>query len=135
MEYIPDFVLDVYNNTLLAGLLYWLPLGFCAAGYIARTARNFATDRRQRTTPGVYYRPTDTLGSLIGRAVVSLLPIGNLLAAIFDLGPEVFGRFFEFIGRVFNQPLVPDLPDGQEIRNRRAVEGAVERVARDARGG
>lgn len=31
----------------------------------------------------------------------------NLLAACFDLAPKMLGRFFEWIGRVFDQPLVP----------------------------
>lgn len=129
MDYIPDFVLDVYHNTLLAGLLYWLPLAFCAFGYLMRTARNFRKDRGERTRPGAFYHPTDTIGSLIGRAIVTLLPVGNLLAAIFDLGPEVFGKFFEWLRAVFDQPLVPDIPDGQEIRSKRAAE-AIRRTPR-----
>ncbi len=47
------------------------------------------------------YRPTDTVGTLIGRAFVSFLPVANLWAAMFDLAPDVFER-------VFNQPLVPE---------------------------
>ncbi len=116
MDFLQSWALRIWSDAWLAGLLYWLPLGFCAVGYIARTARNFATDRRERVRPGAFYRPTDTLGSLIGRALVTMLPVGNLLAAIFDLSPEVFGKFFEWIGKVFNQPLVPDLPDGSERR-------------------
>lgn len=56
---------------------------------------------------GRSYVPTDTVGAVIGRVVVSWLPVGNLWAALFDLGPEVFGRFFTWVGRVFDQPLVP----------------------------
>lgn len=113
-----QFATRIWSDALLAGLLYWLPVAFCTLGYIARTARNFAHDRKQRITPNAFYRPTDTVGSLIGRAMVSILPVGNLLAAIFDLSPEVFGKFFDLLRRVFDQPLVPDFQDGAERRRK-----------------
>lgn len=116
-----DWVLGLWANKWIALGLYWLPLAFCSVGYIARTARNYARDRRERVKPGGYYHPTDTLGTLIGRGVVTVMPLTNVCAAVFDLAPEVFGRFFDWIGRVFNQPLVPDLPNGVEIRKQSKV--------------
>lgn len=115
-----DWALNLWANKWIAFGLYWLPLAFCAFGYVTRTARNFARDRRARIMPGVYYYPTDTLGTLIGRGIVTVIPFANLCAAIFDLGPEVFGRFIDALGRVFSQPLVPDLPNGKEIRGKRS---------------
>lgn len=88
-------------------VVYWLPLSFCAAGYTVRTWRRFSADRRRRDTDGRNYYPTDTIGSLIGRAFVTVLPIGNAWAALFDLAPELFREFFEWVSKVFNQPLVP----------------------------
>lgn len=114
-----DWTLSIWANQWIAFGLYWAPLAFCAVGYFARTMRNFTKDRSERIKPGGYYVPTDTLGTLIGRAVVTLLPVGNLLAAVFDLAPEVFGRFFKWISRVFNHPLVPDFKDGPERRKAR----------------
>lgn len=111
-----DWVLGLWANKWIAFGLYWLPLAFCSFGYVTRTARNFAKDRAARVKPGSTYYPTDTIGTLIGRALVSIVPLANVCAAAFDLAPEVFGRFFDWIGRVFNQPLVPDLPNGQDIR-------------------
>jgi hypothetical protein len=111
-----QWFLEIYANAWLAGLLYWLPMAFCAFGYLVRTARNFAKDRRARVQVGGYYHPTDTVGSLLGRAVMTILPIGNLFAAIFDVAPDLLGRFFKWLHRVFDQPLVPDLPDGKERR-------------------
>jgi hypothetical protein len=115
-----DWVLGLWANKWIAFLLYWVPAAFCAVGYLLRTARNFRKDRAKRVEVGAYYHPTDTLGTLIGRAVVTILPIGNLLAGLFDLSPEVFGRFFTWIGKVFDQPLVPDFDDGDERRKKRA---------------
>lgn len=109
-----NWVLGLWANKWIALGMYWLPFAFCAVGYLIRTARNFAKDRALRVTPGaLFYHPTDTLGTLIGRGFVTVLPVANLCAAVFDLAPEVFGRFFSWIGRVFNQPLVPDLPNGE----------------------
>lgn len=115
-----DWVLGLWANKWIAFGLYWLPAAFCAFGYLLRTAKNFRKDREKRVTPGAYYSPTDTLGTLIGRAVLTILPIGNLLAGVFDLAPEVFGRFFDWIGKVFNQPLVPDFADGEQRRKKSA---------------
>jgi hypothetical protein len=119
-----DWVLGLWANKWIAFGLYWLPLAFCAFGYVVRTARNFAKDRAERMRAGAYYHPTDTIGTLIGRGVVTIVPIANFCAAVFDLAPEVFGRFFKWIGRVFDQPLVPDVPNGPEIRKARATEQA-----------
>lgn len=107
-SYIPDFAIKVWSDTMLAILLYWLPLVVCTVGYLARTARNFIKDRALRETVGGGYYPTDTVGSLIGRAIVTLLPVANLWAAMFDLSPEIFSRCFKWLRMVFNQPLVPD---------------------------
>jgi hypothetical protein len=103
-------ILRLQSNPWIAVCLYWAPLALCAYGYLMRTWFNYRKDVETRKKEPHYY-PTDTIGSLIGRAVVTILPVGNLLAAIFDVAPEVFGRFFKWIGRVFNQPLVPKLKE------------------------
>jgi hypothetical protein len=113
-----DWILTQWANPWIAIGLYWLPLAFCGFGYVARTARNYVKDRADRekaeaakkageTGSKSWYIPTDTIGDLIGRAFVTIIPVGNLFAACFDVAPEVFGKFFEWIGRTFNQPLVP----------------------------
>lgn len=107
------FNIATNNVTTMWGiLLYWLPLAFCAFGYVVRTADNVqkdleARDKHEKAGTIDRYVPTDTIGTLIGRAIVSLLPVANLLAACFDVGPKIFGKFFAVLGRVFNQPLVP----------------------------
>lgn len=87
-------------------LLYWLPLAVCLIGYVVRTWRNYQKDIKARAADSIY-TPTDTIGTLIGRALVSVVPVANLWASVFDLGPKIFGRFFKWIGNVFDQPLVP----------------------------
>jgi hypothetical protein len=91
--------------------LYWIPLSFCAFGYTVRTSVNLKKDLESRreiesSGKGVYY-PTDTIGTLIGRALVSICPVANIWTALFDVAPKVFTNLFKWIGNVFDQPLVP----------------------------
>lgn len=95
-------------NSLMGIGLYWVPLAVCVFGYTMRTAQNYLTDKKDRETEGKFYTPTDTLGTLIGRAIVSLLPVANLWAGAFDLAPDLLSGFFKRIEKIFNVPLVPD---------------------------
>lgn len=114
MEYlisIPMFKTPVAISQTMGILLYFVPMLFCLTFYFVRTARNYVGDRKQRelaeTDKGIHYYPRDTIGSIIGRVLVSIIPIANIWAAMFDLAPSVFGKAFSWIGKVFNQPLVP----------------------------
>lgn len=85
-------------------LLYWAPMLLCAYGYTARTSQRYhqCCEKRDKNE----YFQSDTVGTLIGRAIVTFMPVTNLFAAIFDLGPRIFGSFFLMIGRAFDKPLV-----------------------------
>lgn len=96
--------------------LYWLPASICAYGYTVRTWLNYQKDVAarekaeaaitERGRPLVYF-PTDTIGTLIGRAVATVCPVANLWAASFDVAPKLFSSFFGWVSRVFDTPLVP----------------------------
>lgn len=119
IEYIYTNLTTPPSDGILVLLLYWLPLVFCVFGYFMRTWRNYQKDVARRDDPnpsGWGYVPTDTLGTLIGRALITILPFGNVCAAIFDLGPYVFGKFFWWIGELFSQPLVPDTAEAKARR-------------------
>ena len=96
---------NAWNGWLAIGL-YWIPLSLCAVGYTARSWRNYRKDLERRAKDQHYY-PSETLGGLIGRALVTMCPVANLWAAAFDVAPKMFSRFFDAIGRLFSQPLVP----------------------------
>src|SRR3982750_1184775 len=79
-------------------LLYWLPLVFCSVAYVIRTWANYQTDATNRAAyerdkeagkSGGYY-PTDTYGSLIGRALAASVPGVNILPPPFDPGPALY---------------------------------------------
>ncbi len=97
-------------NNWIGFALYWVPMYMCVICYFYRTTVNYQRDRVERTAASkanVYYAPTDNVGIVVWRAVVSFIPILNLLALIFDLSPELFSRFYNFISMVLNKPLVP----------------------------
>lgn len=105
-----DWVLHYWANPWIALLLYWLPLALCGVGYVVRTWKNFRIDvmaRAKAEREGVFYFPTDTIGVLIGRGIISIIPVANLCAAAFDLAPEMLNGFFKWLGKIFNHPLVP----------------------------
>lgn len=105
VEYVPVW------NGWIALLLYWLPLVLCAIGYSVRSVRRYNKDRTARAKadadPKAYYWPELKLGDLIGYAFVTVCPIGNLLAVIFDVGAPMIREFFWWLGSVFDIPLVP----------------------------
>ena len=101
-------IAEFLTDPIWGSLFYVLPFTICAYGYTARTWNNYRKDVLNRDDPErtIYY-PTDTIGSVLGRALVSIIPLANLWAAAFDIGPEVFGDFFRWLGKLFDQPLVP----------------------------
>lgn len=100
-------------NSWIALLLYWLPLALCAYGYTVRSFQRIAKDRQRREDALTHkhsyscYLPDITVGTLIGYVILSVAPVANLFAAIFDVAPKVFGSFIDMLGRVFDIPLVP----------------------------
>jgi hypothetical protein len=103
----------------LGVLLYWLPLAFCVYGYTLRIWYRYRSDYNKREaaeriqkgeiegrTFGTYI-PSLTVGSIIGYALLCIIPVANLFAAIFDVAPKVFRGLIEFLEKVFSQPLVP----------------------------
>lgn len=99
-------------NSWIALLLYWLPMAMCAYGYLLRAIYKFRRDRAQREAeesgkPHAYYYPDLTVGTIVGYVVLSVCPIANLFAAIFDVAPGLFRRFFHWCARVLDIPLVP----------------------------
>jgi len=111
METIKLFFTDFDFTSAMGIILYWMPATICSVGYFLRTLKNYRHDIVSREeasrNDNLNYRPTDTIGTLIGRGLVSTIPVCNLFAAVFDVAPSMLGRFFGFIGRVFDQPLVP----------------------------
>ena len=135
-----NYLLTNWMTGWLGLFLYWLPLSICAVGYTLRTAENYQKDlierdkvrnlikkrkeldgnpeelerfNRNRDTDkyASYYSPTDKIGTLIGRALVSVIPVANLWAGMFDVAPRLFHRLIERIEKIFDTPLVPPIKE------------------------
>lgn len=102
-----EWVLGYWGNKWIALGIYWIPMATCAVGYIIRTARDIQKDRVTRAEYPTIYIPTITIGTLIGRGIVSIIPIANFCAALFDVFPGIIKGFFRILGDIFDQPLVP----------------------------
>lgn len=91
----------VEANLFLAYVLYWGPLMFCAVGFAVRTYRGLRADLKERSSRKDYH-PSQTVGSLVGRVVCTIVPVVNIFAVFDLLGPTI-----EVIHEVFDQPLIP----------------------------
>lgn len=96
-------------NLWLSIGLYYAPAVLCLYGYTVETWKDYQRDKERSVKP--YYSPYLTVGTIIGRAFLSTIPVANLIAAIFDVAPDVFSSFFRLLGRVFDQPIVPKRVD------------------------
>lgn len=100
-----SYIESVVANFWLAFGLYWMPLALCLYGYTVRTYRDYRKDLAAREKD--YYFPELTVGLIVGRLVLAVVPVGNLFAAVFNVAPEVFGDFFRWLGKALDIPLVP----------------------------
>lgn len=112
IQWSAEFCRDtVYFNSLFGFLLYWVPVGICAAGFTIRTLSNCAKEVKIREEyekhKRDYYEPEETIGRIIGRVIVTFIPIANLGMAVFDFGWGFINGLIKFLSQVFNQPLVP----------------------------
>ena len=134
-----NYLLTNWMTGWMGMLLYWLPLSICVVGYTLRTSENYQKDcierekyrnylKRLKELEGndeeidrfkrnnynsdrnsSYYSPTDKIGTLIGRALVSIIPVANLWAGMIDVAPRLFHRLIERIEKIFDTPLVPPI--------------------------
>ncbi len=97
-------------------LLYWLPAALCLYGYTIRIWVRYRRDYNDREeyerdlndSRRIHaYIPSLTVGSILGYALLTIIPVANLFAAIFDVAPKVFSSAIKYLEKVFNQPLVP----------------------------
>jgi hypothetical protein len=102
-------------NGWIALLLFWAPLVLCAYGYFVLAVQGYRKDLATRAAEEAvvasghksYYTPELTVGVLVGYLLCTIIPVVNLIASIFYIGPKVFGEFFEWLGKALDIPLVP----------------------------
>ncbi|HET6631496.1 MAG TPA: hypothetical protein VFG73_02155 [Rhodanobacteraceae bacterium] len=97
---------------LLVLWLYYLPLVVCALGFAVRTGRDYQRDVAARAAAERTHRlyaPELTIGTLLGRAVLTFVPVLNVLTAVFAfaLGRRALIRALDWIWTLTDVPLVP----------------------------
>jgi hypothetical protein len=117
IENLQTWITNFDFTSWMGFMLYWLPASVCAYGYTIRSWINYQRDIKNREEAEIdalspnhrvkFYHPSETIGTLIGRGLATVIPVVNLWAASFDVAPKLFGSMFKIIGRVFDQPLVP----------------------------
>lgn len=107
-----DWVLNFRFNTPLALTLYWLPVAVCSVGYTIRCFKQYRKEIDMRAAHELsphnsYYLPRLTIGTLVGRLIVTFVPVANLVATICDVGYEMLRGTLDWIGEALDIPLVP----------------------------
>lgn len=116
MEYINHILSLVFDFTKnLYFLPYWLPFGICFAGWTFQSVREYNVDfsdrdLREKEGRPSYYRPSITVGKIIGRFVVCALPVVNLGPAIFKFFPSIVKDIIKAFDNWLDIPLVPNKP-------------------------
>lgn len=85
---------------------YWLPLILCAIGYTGRTWVH-ANELRNPSDKWSYkYSNPITVGTIIGRILLTVTPCVNVIALVFGLSYDMLGSIFKWVGTVLEFELV-----------------------------
>lgn len=104
--------------------LYWVPLAICVIGYSYRTVTEYLSDLNERSN-GTYYVPDLTIGVILGRMFLSVIPVANIFVAAFNLLPRIIGTVCDWLNETFNTPLVPDSKAHRTLRDERNGDSKV----------
>lgn len=92
------------TTTLIWG--YYLPMVLCLVGYGYQILSRLKKDITGRKTEK-YYSPDVTIGSVIGKIIVSICPLVNILAFVIDLALDTLALIINKVEAICMQPLVP----------------------------
>ena len=92
-----------FSNFLL-GIIYFVPLGICSITYLFRSIGLYKQDLIDCQSN--YYRPSLTVGKLVGYVFLSVTPCINIFALVFDC----LGSVLKVIWRTLDIPFVRHQP-------------------------
>lgn len=86
---------------------YWLPMILCFIGYTGRTWYQVKELKRPKKDNYDYSRvPPLTVGTIIGRILLSTIPLVNIIALVFGLSYDMVSKAGSWISKVLNFELV-----------------------------
>lgn len=84
-----DYVMNnIVANIYLLIAIYYVPVVGCIVGYTLRTWQEIQTDKKAREGKDYYY-PKLTYGDIVGRVIISFVPVVNALCFVFDICGDV----------------------------------------------
>ena len=106
------FITNVELNSMMGLYLYWAPVIYCLVFYFVRTVVNFRKDKSRHELyladpKHNYYSPSETVGGILIRILLSVFPVINIWCALFDLTPDVYKYASKYFDNFLNIPLVP----------------------------
>lgn len=108
IDSIKNFAVSFEFYSHLALFTYWIPLAICFVTYFARLIKSYRRDLTARSRE--YYEPELTVGAIVLMFFLSLTPVINMFAMVFDCLDSVI----KWIGRTLNFGLIPHRPDKKE---------------------
>ena len=87
-------------------IFYVVTAVLCLIGYFFRTIRKIKEDKANREQYGEWYAPQETIGTVLGRIIISIIPGLNITALLVDLFDETFEKIIPVIKRFINIPLI-----------------------------
>lgn len=112
-NFIGSIVSDTSLNGTLAICLYWIPLLVCLVGYIFDFIRDYKADAEKYQEP--YYNPKLTVGSILGRLIITILPVCNLAVAIFKHLGKIIRKIIEVCADFLDIPIIRHRPKPEII--------------------
>lgn len=107
MDYILNFITSFDWHSSTAIIFYWVPVVLCVVGFLFDFREMYKIDLNNYQAE--YYIPKLTVGAIVGRMVLSFVPICNFIASIrhaFTLITDIIATFSEWL----NIPLIRHKP-------------------------
>lgn len=137
-SWVSDLFFHIFHfwemNTLNA-FLYYVPAFLCLVFYFGKSVLEFKKDFDARAGGRIKtldpkkansydrqvaldYVPHITYGTLLGRFVLSLLPVANLWLTVTEVMWTYITNIMEFFQEFFNKPIVPDTAEHAAVRGK-----------------
>lgn len=98
MDYLINFITSFDWHSRTALFFYWIPVVLCVVGFLFDFREMYKSDLDNYQSN--YYVPKLTVGAIVGRMVLSFVPICNFIASIrhaFCLIHNILSTFAEWL--------------------------------------
>ena len=108
IDWLVNIVTNVSFNSTMAICLYWVPMIICLVGYLFDFVKDYQTDAKNYQES--YYDPKLTIGSILGRLIVSVMPVLNLGMALFKHMGNIIKKILLVCEKALNIPIIRHNP-------------------------